>query len=186
MGPYKNQLGNILPTSLKTDKVTGRPATDSQLLNLADLPSQPWKNGGGVTTEIAIGPAGATVENFSWRVSRARIERDGDFSVFPGITRWIALMEGPGCRLDFSDGTHLDLAPHRVFWFSGDLATTCRLQDGRPCTVINVMARGEVVMRVNVARSLAQVPSLGHAVVSSSGAAVRLDARHVLTADADR
>lgn len=186
MGPYKNQLGAILPTSVKTDKVSTGPATDGQLLNLSELPSQPWKNGGGVTTEIAIGPVGATVDDFRWRVSRAQIDSDGPFSVFPGITRWIALMEGPGCWLDFSDGTHLELTPHRVFWFSGDLGTTCRLKNGRSCTVINVMARGDVVMRVNVARSTAPMPSQGHAVVSSTGAAVRLDARYVLTADADQ
>lgn len=186
MGPYKNQLGTLLPTSVKTGKVIASSARDGQLLNLADLSSQPWKNGGGVTTDIAIGPVGATLEDFRWRVSRAQIDSDGPFSVFPGITRWIALMDGPGCWLDFSDGTHLELTPHRVFWFSGDLGATCRLKDGRPCTVINVMARGEVVMRVNVARSTAPTPSLGHAVVSSTGAAVRLDARHILTADADQ
>lgn len=186
MGPYKNQLGSILPTSLKTDKAAGAPARDGQLLNLADLPGQPWKNGGGVTTEIAIGPAGATVQDFRWRVSRAQIDKDGPFSAFPGVTRWIALMDGPGCRIDLADGTGFDLLPHRVFWFSGDMAATCQLKTGRPCTVINVMARGEVVMRVNVARSTAPMPSLGHAVVSSTGAAVRLDARYVLTADADQ
>jgi environmental stress-induced protein Ves len=186
MGPYKNQLGTILPTSVKTDRVGTGPAADGQLLNLADLPSQPWKNGGGITTEIAIGPVGATLQDFRWRISRAQIEREGPFSVFPGVTRWIALMEGAGCRLDLSDGSGFELVPHRAFVFSGDLSAICRLNQNRPCTVINVMAKHDMVMRVNVARSTAPMPSLGHAVVSTTGAAVRLDAKYVLTADADQ
>jgi len=42
----------------------------------------PWKNGGGVTTEIAIAPEGATLDNFDWRVSTAQVDAAGPFSRF--------------------------------------------------------------------------------------------------------
>src|SRR3546814_16047971 len=67
--------------------------TAPRLIDLAALPLQPWKNGSGVTSELAIDPPGATAENFRWRISLARIAQDGPFSAFPGITRWITLNE---------------------------------------------------------------------------------------------
>lgn len=54
----------------------------------------PWKNGGGETVEIAHGPSGSTLENFDWRISRARVERPGPFSFFPGIDRTLAVLHG--------------------------------------------------------------------------------------------
>lgn len=187
MGPHKNQLGKFGPVhAARAGKPSAGPADDGQLLNLAALPSQPWENGDGVVTDIASGAGETALDNVRWRVSRMVMRSDGTFSVFPGVSRWIALMDGRGCRLDFSDGTTLDLVRHRVFWFSGDLAAQCRLKDGIPCTAILVQAKQDVVMRVNVARSGNPVPSLGHAVISASGVAVRLDGSYVLTADADQ
>ena len=36
-----------------------------------DYHTMPWKNGGGSTTELAIFPAGANLDNFVWRLSTA-------------------------------------------------------------------------------------------------------------------
>lgn len=101
-----------------------------------------WKNDGGWTSEIARcddpqGAAGA----FLWRISIAEIERDGPFSVFPGIQRELLLLEGEGIELRFGDA-----APRRLtrrferLHFSGDLAIDCRLLDG-PTRDFNVMVR---------------------------------------------
>ena len=42
----------------------------------------PWKNGAGVTREVAAWPPEARLDDFGWRVSMARVERDGPFSTF--------------------------------------------------------------------------------------------------------
>lgn len=63
------------------------------------LPALRWKNGGGLTREIAAWPAGATLDDFDWRLSVAEVARDGPFSRFPGVDRHIVLLSGPGMRL---------------------------------------------------------------------------------------
>lgn len=54
---------------------------------LPDLPATAWKNGGGVSREMACAPEGS--DPFDWRVSVATIEADGPFSRFNGIGRTI-------------------------------------------------------------------------------------------------
>lgn len=49
----------------------------------------PWKNGRGETTEIAVWPEGAGLQDFGWRLSMAGVSEHGAFSAFPGSTaRW--------------------------------------------------------------------------------------------------
>ncbi len=101
----------------------------------------PWKNGGGETTEIAVSPAGAGLENFDWRVSMARVEVDGPFSLFAGIDRTLAVLEGQGIALEIDGRPPLtltvDSAPLR---FPADVATAATLVDG-PITDLNLMSR---------------------------------------------
>jgi len=165
---------------------------DRRLIDLATLPLQPWKNGGGVTSEIAIDPprasnGGTAADSFRWRVSLARIDRDGPFSAFPGITRWITLIDGGGFVLDCADGSRLDVTtpfvPHR---FDGGVAAQCRLLGG-PSRDLNVMARADVAMDVRViaagaAGSIRDAPPPGHASVAGDSVLVRLDAAHMLRA----
>src|SRR5690606_25402118 len=63
----------------------------------------PWKNGGGVTVEIAVHPQDASVDDFDWRVSMATVASDGSFSVFPGIDRTLSVLEGDGIVLDIEE-----------------------------------------------------------------------------------
>ena len=56
-----------------------------RILRSPDHRRMPWKNGRGETTEIAVHPAGASIDDFGWRVSMAGVAEDGDFSLFPGI-----------------------------------------------------------------------------------------------------
>lgn len=65
-----------------------------QLLRAADRPATPWKNGGGETWEVASFPPGAGWADFDWRISIARVETSGQFSVFPGIDRTLAVLDG--------------------------------------------------------------------------------------------
>ena len=98
-----------------------------------------WRNGGGVTYELAIGPAGATLDAFDWRVSVAEIEGDCAFSTFGGVDRIIALVQGPTMRLTI-DGTPHELSSQRPLRFAGESVTTCAVPDG-PTRDLNVMTR---------------------------------------------
>jgi environmental stress-induced protein Ves len=71
-----------------------------QILRSTDFRTMPWKNGGGETTEIVVSPPGASMDDFDWRVSMARVVSDGPFSIFPGIDRSLTLLEGTGMTLD--------------------------------------------------------------------------------------
>lgn len=65
-----------------------------RLLPAASRKSMPWRNGGGTTTEVAVFPEGASLADFDWRVSIARIDRDGPFSSFTGVDRTLVLLSG--------------------------------------------------------------------------------------------
>lgn len=75
----------------------------NRLIQYASLRPTPWKNGGGVTTELAMSPPGAGLDDFDWRVSLASIAEDGPFSQFPGVDRTLVLVAGDGVLLDFGD-----------------------------------------------------------------------------------
>jgi hypothetical protein len=109
-------------------------------LDLRRLAPQPWKNGAGVTREIAFGGASSTA--FDWRMSVAEVERDAPFSAFPGIDRCIVLLRGAGMRLRSLDG-RLDHALTEAlvpFAFPGELPLTATLIDGASRD-LNVMTR---------------------------------------------
>lgn len=99
----------------------------------------PWKNGLGETIEIARSPDGESLDGFDWRVSVAPVVADGAFSVFPGIDRTIAVIEGAGMALDVA-GRSVVLRPGVPFTYDGGLAVHGRLVDG-PVRDINVMVR---------------------------------------------
>jgi environmental stress-induced protein Ves len=44
-----------------------------KVVRASDCRTTAWKNGGGSTTEIAVQPAGASLDDFDWRVSMARV-----------------------------------------------------------------------------------------------------------------
>ena len=101
----------------------------------------PWKNGGGETAEIAIYPAGAPLDKFDWRVSMARVETDGPFSVFDGIDRTLAILDGAGLRLRIAGGPTTEVTPGSApCTFAADVATDATLVEG-PITDLNVMTR---------------------------------------------
>lgn len=112
----------------------------------------PWKNGGGSTTEIAIGPAGASLDAFDWRISMAQVATDGPFSNFPSIDRTLAVIQGGGMELTIGDQRPIVLGCEtEPLGFAGDTPTTARLLAGE-ITDLNVMTRrgrfGHRVLRV--------------------------------------
>lgn len=122
-----------------------------RILHAADHKSMPWKNGGGVTTEIAVSPEGAGLNDFDWRISMARVESDGPFSAFPGIDRTLAVLEGDGIRLAIGDRPPLLLtSASEPLAFAADEPTHGTLLGG-PILDLNVMAR-RVRFRATVRR----------------------------------
>lgn len=111
-----------------------------QILRAADREAAPWKNGGGVTYEIAAGPAGASLHDFDWRISTAVVAADGAFSQFEGVDRTLLLIGGGGMALQVGGRTTILTAASEPLQFAGDAPTTARLLDG-PVTDLNVMVR---------------------------------------------
>jgi environmental stress-induced protein Ves len=85
-----------------------------------------WKNGGGITREIAqvTGPKG-----YAWRLSVADVESQGPFSKFDGFSRILTVIEGDGLQLSTSEKTH-DVAYLAPFHFLGDVEIASKLQNG--------------------------------------------------------
>ncbi|HVI33994.1 HutD family protein [Phenylobacterium sp.] len=111
-----------------------------RLLRAADRVPVPWKNGGGVTREVAAFPEGAGFDDFLWRVSMAEVRADGPFSVFPGVDRVLAVLEGR-LRLEVEGLPPVELSPESPpAVFPGDAPTHGAVLDG-PVLDLNVMTR---------------------------------------------
>lgn len=112
-----------------------------RILRSADYRRMPWKNGGGETREIAVSPAGATLETLDWRVSLAAVAEHGPFSVFKGVQRTLCVIRGAGIQLQVGDGAPTALyTTSEPFTFDGEATTSARLIDG-PIEDLNVMTR---------------------------------------------
>lgn len=115
--------------------------TSIQVVDLAAVAPQPWRNGGGQTRELLAWPLGSGA-GWQVRISVADIDRDGPFSAFPGVQRWFTVLEGAGVTLDF-DGTGQRLTTSSApLGFDGASAPGCRLIDG-PTRDLNLMTRQE-------------------------------------------
>jgi len=68
----------------------------------------PWKNGKGITTELAISENG-TLDNFDWRLSIASVVENGDFSDFSGYWRNLVLISGNGITLKHSKDSNVQI-----------------------------------------------------------------------------
>jgi hypothetical protein len=117
------------------------PALEVLRLAAADARLVPWKNGRGVTRELALWPRGASLAraDFDWRISCAPVDEPGPFSVVPGVERILVVTEGAGCELVHGPAAPRArlrrLVPYR---FSGAWPTTAELPHG-PISDFNVM-----------------------------------------------
>ena len=107
-----------------------------EIIRFADLKAEPWRNGGGVTRQIASRPApaspvqdGAGDGGWDWRVSIADVTKAGEFSPFPGMERVLTVIEGELLLLSV-DGTEHLMEKYRPFRFAGGAATVSKLPTG--------------------------------------------------------
>ena len=125
----------------------------AHLFKSSDYQAMPWKNGAGLTTQLAIEPEDATLESgFQWRLSMADVRMDGPFSAFPDYERTILLLKGKGIELDFNGNGRKRLAtPLDPFHFPGEWHATGELLDG-PCRDFNVITHKGLKQQVSVLR----------------------------------
>ncbi|WP_091470112.1 HutD/Ves family protein [Paenarthrobacter nitroguajacolicus] len=112
-----------------------------EIIRFADIRPEPWRNGGGVTRELASHPKAASAQDnaWDWRVSIADVSKAGDFSVFPGMERVITIIDGELLLLTV-DGSEHPLEKYRPFRFSGEAASGATLPTG-DIRDLNVIAR---------------------------------------------
>lgn len=172
-------------------------------LPAAERSQTPWKNGGGVTSEIAAYPAGAGLDDFGWRVSTATVAAGGPFSRFEGIDRTLLVIGGKGLKLQIGERPPATVTRESPsISFPGDIAVHAELLKG-PVSDLNVMTRRSE-WRSQVQRLISDAPratfrsadvsfviALGPLVARNSantvelatGDALRFVAREVLTVE---
>lgn len=91
----------------------------------------PWKNGGGVTTDIAF-------DGDVWRFSRTPITVAGPFSDYTGFDRMQVLVAGSGLVLQTPAGGIDVRQPFRPVRFAGETPIVSRLEAG-PVEVVNLL-----------------------------------------------
>jgi len=113
----------------------------ARLIAPADWRTMPWKNGQGITHELAVARSTASPSplGFDWRLSIAEVAASAPFSTFAGCDRTIVLLAGDGMVLDGgSDGSHVLAEVLAPYAFPGERPIDCRLLGG-PCRDFNVM-----------------------------------------------
>lgn len=104
-------------------------------LTQSDFKTMPWANGKGMTVELARMD---DAQGMVWRLSRAAVVEDGDFSIFPGVDRNLTVIEGPG--FDLEGAMRLRADPLRPVAFPGDMALAATGVT-EACEDFNVMVR---------------------------------------------
>ena len=158
----------------------------------------PWKNGGGVTVDIAesmltgFGPG--SWEGLIWRFGRTAIVTPGPFSDLSGYDRQQVLVAGSGLVLETPAGEIDVRQPFRPVRFDGETRIVSRLEAG-PVEVVNLIGD-----RARVATDLACLtvgamnsrPAGVHIIYAAetgcdlaiNGSAIEIAAGHALRIDA--
>lgn len=102
--------------------------------------ASPWKNGKGITRELAAFPPGSDLGSFEWRVSIAEVRTGGPFSDFPGIDRTLVVLDGT-LLLSIGAATPMRLSPASgPVVFPGDIPCQGEIA-GHAVQDLNVMTR---------------------------------------------
>ena len=132
---------------------------------------QPWRNGAGLTRELAAWPG---AQDWAWRISVAEVTASGPFSHWPGVSRWFAVLAGAGLSLKVDGTIHALDTDSAPLCFDGAILTSCELRDG-PTQDLNLMlrlGRAEASMlRVRGAHGLQWSRPVTVAVYSADGTA---------------
>jgi len=111
-------------------------------LDPAGYRHMPWKNGGGVTIDIAAsmlpGFEPGSWEGIIWRFSRTAIVTPGAFSDLSGYDRQLVLVSGEGLVLGTPVGEIDVRQPFRPVRFAGETSIVSRLEAG-PVEVVNLI-----------------------------------------------
>jgi environmental stress-induced protein Ves len=161
--------------------------------------SKPWKNGGGVTVDIAdacrpgADPSGW--EGMIWRLGRTAIVQPGPFSDLTGYERLQAVIVGAGLVLEGASG-EIDLRrPFMPVRYDGGLPLVSRLESG-PVEVVNLivdraLCEADLVVPV-VGEAMTLKPTIhilyapSEAVTARCGTqAITVPGGHALRIDAD-
>ncbi|MGW1425000.1 HutD/Ves family protein [Bradyrhizobium manausense] len=116
----------------------------TKLLNSQDYTRSPWKNGGGIFTDIADAHRpGATAKDWDsllWRFASTPIVAPGPFSHMPGIDRLQMVVRGRGLVLKAPGQEFDEREPFTTVSFTGEMEIVTALEAG-PVEVVNLMAR---------------------------------------------
>lgn len=131
---------SVTPTRAPLLPFEPLPSADMSLQTIRsnDVSLQPWRNGGGQTRELLAWPS---THDCKLRIALADIEKDGPFSTYDGVERWIVVISGVGIELNFGEQEHRLLAGDEPLCFDGADAPDCRLIDG-PTRDLNLMVQG--------------------------------------------
>jgi environmental stress-induced protein Ves len=114
------------------------------LLKSEDYARSPWKNGGGIFTDIADAHRpGSPVKDWDsllWRFAATPIVAPGPFSHMPGIDRLQMVVGGRGLVLKSPTQEFDEREPFTTVRFTGEHAIVTELEAG-PVEVVNLMAR---------------------------------------------
>lgn len=111
-----------------------------RVIRKSDLVEVPWKNGRGITREIAARFEG---DRLLWRISMADVVEDGPFSEFDGLTRILTVIQGDGLLLHGPQRDWLASFAQPVT-FDGGLPITAVLSEG-PIQDLNLMFDTELL-----------------------------------------
>src|SRR5581483_3153358 len=106
-------------------------------LDPAGYRKTPWKNGGGVTVDIAE-------QGDAWRFGRTPITTPGPFSDYTGFDRAQVLVAGRGLVLQTPDGEIDVRAPFMPVAFAGETPIVSCLEAG-PVEVVNLIGNRATV-----------------------------------------
>jgi len=157
-----------------------------EILDPAGYRRVPWKNGGGVTIDIAAEYApGADPDGWQgviWRFSRTRIERPGPFSDLAGYDRLLAVIDGAGLVLHPKERQPIDVRrPLQAVRFAGEWAIDSELTQG-PVGVLNLLAdRTRLAIDLNFvgAATAAALPPARIVLLALAPTRLRLDGQPV-------
>nr|WP_199045425.1 HutD family protein [Dyella sp. ASV24] len=148
------------------------------IIRAVDMQPQPWKNGMGVTREVARFPTDAGSDDFVWRISVAEVNSAAPFSIFPGIDRQIVLLDGDGFTMTL-DGKqqHALTTPLEPFAFPGESQVDVAMAGGATRDFNLMVRRAQASGRVEVIAGPGShvMPSDAVLVFLASGSADTLD-----------
>ncbi|WP_439373548.1 HutD/Ves family protein [Bradyrhizobium sp. PMVTL-01] len=160
------------------------------LLKPEQYTRSPWKNGGGILTDIAgAHRADSPVKDWDsllWRFASTPIVTPGPFSHMPGIDRLQMVVKGRGLVLKSPTQQFDEREPFTTVRFSGELEIVTVLEEG-PVEVVNLMARrGAAEIELVALRELGErpLPPGTHLVYAVSGAcSIRLNGEGFVVPD---